>query len=201
MTKKQDLRVLKTQKAIYTAFFNLLSLKDYTDITIQDIADEAMINRSTFYAYFHDKDDLVEKIIEQKLESIQAIMKLSVMTNENEVKLMHIQMVLTQLLEQIKEDKDTYVLILSIVDKHILTDKFKNMVTDSYQDILSRLRIMESDMEVPVELIIDYSLGIIFMTINWWLKNDCDYPEDQLARLITKLVGNANLTVLGISVI
>lgn len=201
MTKKQDLRVLKTQKAIYTAFFNLLSLKDYTDITIQDIADEAMINRSTFYAYFHDKDDLVEKIIEQKLESIQAIMKLSVMTNENEVKLMHIQMVLTQLLEQIKEDKDTYVLILSIVDKHILTDKFKKLVTDSYQDILSRLRIMESDMEVPVELIIDYSLGILFMTINWWLKNDCDYPEDQLARLITKLVGNANLTVLGISVI
>ncbi|GAB2319965.1 TetR/AcrR family transcriptional regulator [Alkalibacterium sp. s-m-22] len=201
MNKKQDLRVLKTQKAIYTAFYNLLSLKDYTGITIQDIADEAMINRSTFYAYFQDKDDLVEKIIEQKLESIQAIMKLSVMTNDNEVKLMHIQMVLTQLLEQIKEDKDTYVLILSIVDKHILTDKFKKLVTDSYQDILSRLRIMESDMEVPVELIIDYSLGILFMTVNWWLKNDCDYPEDLLARLITKLVGNANLTVLGISVI
>ncbi|TVP93031.1 MAG: TetR/AcrR family transcriptional regulator [Alkalibacterium sp.] len=201
MAKKKDLRVLKTHKAIYTAFFTLLQKKDYTDITIQDIADEALINRSTFYAYFHDKDDLVEQIIEQKLDSIRAVMQLSLLTNDNEVKLMHIQMVLTQLLEQIKEDKDTYVLILSIIDKHILTDKFKGIVTDAYQDILSRLRIMESDMEVPVELIIDYSLGILFMTVNWWLKNDCDYPEDQLARLIMKLVGNANLTVLGISVI
>lgn len=201
MTKKPDLRVFKTHRAIYSAFFNLLTQKDYTEITIQDIADEALINRSTFYAYFQDKDDLVEQIIEKKLDSIRKVMEISLLNKQNEVKLMHIQLVLTQLLKQIKEDKDTYVLILSIIDKHILTDKFKKIVTDAYQDILKDLRIMESDMEVPVELIIDYSLGILFMTVNWWLKNDCEYPEDQLAMLIMKLVGNANLTILGISVI
>ncbi|MCC5894168.1 MAG: TetR/AcrR family transcriptional regulator [Alkalibacterium sp.] len=201
MTKKPDLRVLKTHRAIYASFFTLLTQKEYTEITIQDIADEALINRSTFYAYFKDKDDLVEQIIEKKLDSIRSIMDISLLNRNNEVKLMHIQLVLTQLLKQIKEDKDTYVLILSIIDKHILTDKFKKIVTDAYQDILTNLRIMESDMEVPVELIIDYSLGILFMTINWWLKNDCAYPEDQLAKLIMKLVGNANLTILGISVI
>lgn len=201
MSKKPDLRVFKTHRAIYSAFFTLLNQKDYTEITIQDIADEALINRSTFYAYFQDKDDLVEQIIEKKLDSIRKVMEISLLNKRNEVKLMHIQLVLTQLLKQIKEDKDTYVLILSIIDKHILTDKFKKIVTDAYQDILKNLRIMESDMEVPVELIIDYSLGILFMTVNWWLKNDCEYPEAQLAKLIMKLVGNANLTILGISVI
>lgn len=201
MPKKTDLRVIKTQRAIYAAFFSLLNKKSYTEVTIQDIADEALVNRSTFYAYFKDKDDLVEQIIEKRLEPIRSIMKLSLLNSQNEVKLRHIQQVLTQLLKQIKEDRESYILVLAIVDKHILTDKFKTIVIDAYQDILSSLKIMESDMEVPVELIIDYSLGILFMTVNWWLNNDCLYPEEQLSRLIIKLVGNANLTVLGISII
>lgn len=201
MPKKTDLRVIKTQRAIYAAFFSLLNKKSYTEVTIKDIADEALVNRSTFYAYFKDKDDLVEQIIEKRLEPIRSIMKLSLLNSQNEVKLRHIQQVLTQLLKQIKEDRESYILVLAIVDKHILTDKFKTIVIDAYQDILSSLKIMESDMEVPIELIIDYSLGILFMTVNWWLNNDCLYPEEQLSRLIIKLVGNANLTVLGISII
>ncbi|MCD8506172.1 MAG: TetR/AcrR family transcriptional regulator, partial [Alkalibacterium thalassium] len=76
MTKKQDLRVLRTHTAIYRAFYNLLSIKDYTGITIQDIADEAMINRSTFMPTFMTRMIWLKRSSNKKLESIQAIMKL-----------------------------------------------------------------------------------------------------------------------------
>ncbi|MFZ3108240.1 MAG: TetR/AcrR family transcriptional regulator, partial [Lactococcus raffinolactis] len=49
MTKKVDLRVKRTNKLITQAFIKLLRSKTFDKITINDISDEAMINRATFY--------------------------------------------------------------------------------------------------------------------------------------------------------
>ena len=48
MAKKIDLRVKRTNKMIMEAFIHLVEAKGYDNITIQEIADEAMINRATF---------------------------------------------------------------------------------------------------------------------------------------------------------
>ena len=62
MGEKRDLRKVRTETAIKKAFYDLLSEKtSFAAITIQDIADKAMINRSTFYAHYYDKYDLLEK--------------------------------------------------------------------------------------------------------------------------------------------
>ena len=45
MASKTDLRVLKTRQNIKTAFTDLLLIKDFKDITIQNIIDEALIGR------------------------------------------------------------------------------------------------------------------------------------------------------------
>ena len=60
-TKKEDLRVIRTKKLIFTAFINLIQEKDYNSITVQDISDRAMINRSTFYSHFKDKQDVLDQ--------------------------------------------------------------------------------------------------------------------------------------------
>lgn len=57
-----DLRVLKTKNSIEDSLFYLLERKDFKDITVQNILDTALINRSTFYRYYKDKYDLVEQI-------------------------------------------------------------------------------------------------------------------------------------------
>lgn len=59
MAKKIDLRVKRTNKMIMEAFIHLVEQKGYDNITVQEIADEAMINRATFYAHFKDKQDLM----------------------------------------------------------------------------------------------------------------------------------------------
>ena len=47
--KKEDLRVIRTKKAIRAAFAELLSEKDPVDVTVTEIAACAQINRKTFY--------------------------------------------------------------------------------------------------------------------------------------------------------
>ena len=60
--KKTDRRTLKTRKAIYDAFMQLVTEKEIHRVTVQDISDTADINRTTFYKHFLDVYDLYDKL-------------------------------------------------------------------------------------------------------------------------------------------
>ena len=62
MDKKMDRRVLKTKRAIYNAFVELLSEKEINHITITDISKKADINRKTFYNYYSNTYEVMEEI-------------------------------------------------------------------------------------------------------------------------------------------
>ncbi|MDO4284344.1 MAG: TetR family transcriptional regulator [Eubacteriales bacterium] len=74
MKQKTDLRVIKTKKAIHNAFIHLLGTKGLTAMTVQDILDEALINRKTFYTYYHDKYDLAEQIASEFLKRFDELL-------------------------------------------------------------------------------------------------------------------------------
>ncbi|WP_332633513.1 TetR/AcrR family transcriptional regulator [Halalkalibacter flavus] len=64
---KTDPRILRTRKLIMDSFIELSGKKEFKDITIKDITNEAMINRATFYYHFEDKYDLLEKVLSEVL--------------------------------------------------------------------------------------------------------------------------------------
>lgn len=68
MQNGRDLRVIKTKANIKNTFIELLLKKDFTQITIQNILDQALINRSTFYKHYLDKYDLAEQLIDELME-------------------------------------------------------------------------------------------------------------------------------------
>jgi AcrR family transcriptional regulator len=70
---KADRRILKSQEAIKKAVIELMSEKNFDDITIQDISDRANVNRGTIYLHYSDKYDLLDKIIEEHINEMREI--------------------------------------------------------------------------------------------------------------------------------
>jgi len=65
--KKVDPRMLRTRQLIMDAFIDLSGQKEFRDITVKDITEEAMINRATFYYHFKDIYDLLDKALSEVL--------------------------------------------------------------------------------------------------------------------------------------
>ena len=62
---KEDLRVVKTKKAIMDNFSQMLIEHDVEDINVKDLCEKAMINRRTFYLHYNSIDDLLYELQEQ----------------------------------------------------------------------------------------------------------------------------------------
>lgn len=74
MAQKLDLRIIKTEREIKKAFLALLQKKDFEKITINDIAQEALVGKVTFYNHYADKYDLADKIVQEKLKQYKDLL-------------------------------------------------------------------------------------------------------------------------------
>lgn len=198
--KKLDLRVKRTNKYIIEAFIRLVEEKGFEQVTVQNIADEAMINRATFYAHYKDKQDLYEKIFDLAVESFTAILDFEDFVQGNRIKIRKIKAAMTELFLHIQNNRSFYLTIMDASAIEIIRKKLGLILTERYQEIFSTLRITEGDIEVPLDFIIDYMTSIFVGTLHWWLTAETTMTPDHLAKLVIKLVANGHLTVLGIEI-
>ena len=55
-------KISATTEKIYNAFAEVLLEKEYSDVRIQDVLDASGVARSTFYAHYKTKEDLLKSI-------------------------------------------------------------------------------------------------------------------------------------------
>ena len=60
----KDLRYIKTEELIRSAFLRLAETNKFENIHIKDICNEAKISRNAFYGHYESKYELLEKICE-----------------------------------------------------------------------------------------------------------------------------------------
>jgi AcrR family transcriptional regulator len=68
--EKHDRRSERTRRLLGDALNSLMLEGRYADLTVQDILDRANIGRSTFYAHYWDKDDLLASQIEHMIQAL-----------------------------------------------------------------------------------------------------------------------------------
>lgn len=74
LKKGEDARVRRTRDALGDALVALMQEKPFDTITVQDVLDRAKVGRSTFYAHYSDKDDLLMSDAEEFFESVAMLL-------------------------------------------------------------------------------------------------------------------------------
>jgi len=59
-TEATDPRILRSRRMLMDSLERLLKTKELEDISIQEIADDATLNRATFYLHYSDKNALLQ---------------------------------------------------------------------------------------------------------------------------------------------
>lgn len=67
-----DPRILRSRRMLMDALARLLNQKEFDDISIQEIADEATLNRATFYLHYPDKSALLQAMTAARFSELIA---------------------------------------------------------------------------------------------------------------------------------
>ena len=198
--KKEDLRTKRTRKMILEAFINLVEEKGYEHVTVSDIANQAMINRATFYAHFKDKQDVYDYIFKEALEQFMNVLAPVQLGRTNQLQLHAIEQIITHIFEKIQENRVFFKTVLNAHGNEQLRKQISQILRSTYANIFDQVEIREKDFIVPIDFIIEYMSSTFMASLHWWINQEISFSPKQMAQLIIKLVGSNHLKVLGIQI-
>ena len=183
MEEKIDLRVIKTNKVLFNALITLMEQKDFDKIKISDICEVALINRSTFYAHYENKYDLLLAIIDNLKHNLENELK---QNKEENISKNYFMEFLKILINHVDEKRATYNSILKN-DKNGILINF--LIDVSNRDLISRLKdnnLVKSN--IPLDIITEFYLGGIVSIGIDWIKNKDKYTKEELLLYFDKLI-------------
>lgn len=185
MEEKTDLRIRKTYKALCDAFVTILEKKRFDDLTVNELCDEAMIRRATFYKHFADKYDFFSFFIRQERDRfIQQIAD-----PESDSIYAH-NLYLTQKTLQFFQEHDT--LIQNVLKSNMASALLDIFSEEIYTDIFLNLKEYEKNgvtFSVSSELLASFLSGGIFQTILAFVHHPQHFSDDQIVTDISKILG------------
>ncbi len=174
-----DRRRQKTRHAIFTAFEELLAKKRYEQITVQDIIDQADIGRSTFYAHFETKDELLRATCEELFAHIFEEHPDAEDTHDFSEGSETLHHRLTHILYHLQDDKRRYMRIFACES----ADLFWSFFRESFLTIAEHAKVTaaEAAQRVPEDFYLDYYCSSFIEAVKWWFRNDLTATPEELA--------------------
>ena len=184
LKEKTDLRIVKTKKILFNSLLNLMKIKSFEKIKISDICEESLINRSTFYAHYDDKYELLIDLFEER--------KLSLLKDfeDNENKAFskeYLMELLSILIDHIEENKEIYSAILANNRNGILIDFLIDAIEkDVSEKLKGNSEIKISDL--PIDIIVKFYVGGLINIGIDCITRTKKYSKKELLLYIDKLI-------------
>ena len=169
-----DRRQRKTRAAIFGAFTNLLQRKSYSSLTIQDIIDEADIGRTTFYAHFETKDELLRAICSDIFEHV---FSLEILSEDKHDFTGHdsFRDRLTHILYHLKEKQQSISGLLSGECGEIFMRYFREYLYKVFDGELA------DGGSIPRDYRLHHAVSGFAETVRWWLQGHSDYTPEEIS--------------------
>ncbi|WP_151737499.1 TetR/AcrR family transcriptional regulator [Paenibacillus tengchongensis] len=175
---KLDRRVAKTQEALKKAVIDLMSIKSFDEITIQDIADQANVNRGTIYLHYQDKYDLLDKLIESHMNELGAMDEWACKLDWSNG--------LVPFFEYFENNHLFFSTMLASKGAPSFRNRLLDYVMEGFKGEIDRESGRNADLNEDVML--EYTATAYVGVIEWWIRNNMPYPPQMMARQVGALL-------------
>ena len=185
MVMTMDRRQRKTRDAIFKAFIQLLSQKNFSDITVGEIIDLADVGRATFYAHFETKDFLLKDLSAELFDHL--------FCEESESGYFASEgcagcdSVFLHLFNHVQKNDNNLARLLSSKNNELFLEYFKSgvkgLVTKRIADFASRKPAI-----VPQDFWVNHVTATFIETLRWWLEQDMQQPPALIAEYFLQSV-------------
>jgi AcrR family transcriptional regulator len=186
---KQDRRSQRTQQTLIEALLALLAVKHYDEISVNDIIERANVGRSTFYAHYQDKDDLLKSGFERVLDMLIQQIRLGE-ANEG------LRLDTTPLFHHAQGHYELYRTLAWGSGFELLTRDGHAALSAKFQESFTRFCQGKPEPAIPLA-ILAYSLaGTLLILLKWWLDHKMPYPPERMDEIFQQLVMSSARNIL-----
>ena len=185
--KKEDRRVRRTKKLLTQALTQLLQEKQINEITVKELTDLADMNRGTFYLYYKDMFDMLEKIEDGMFEALDAIVSL----HEHDDVSQQTKPILLDLFRFIQDNQEMCRVLLSphgdMNFLHRLNEVVREKCLRAWPNI--RKEKGEADFDYHYSFVVFGCAGII----RAWVNRNCSESAEKMAEMAYGMILRGSL--------
>ena len=183
--KSEDLRVRRTQSLLQKALIELTIEKGFAVLTVRDITERAMVNRSTFYRHYLDKYALLHDFMDEVYG----------LTESGEAELSLVQKHqeggkppagLVSLLKHMQMYADFYRVMLGEQGDRLFVERVRQYIEKRLRRLLPAEIPQAEKCGPPVDLSISYMSYAGVGALVWWLNNEQPCTPEQLAMWLNR---------------
>jgi AcrR family transcriptional regulator len=181
---KQDRRSRRTRRLVDDAMTELLREKRYDAITVQDLLDRAGIGRSTFYAHYFDKEDVLTSVVEQQLEMLRQL----VSTDDHDLASAGQNIVPS--LAFFRHIEENYHFFRSMLQGHtveLLLETGQALLSRNIEQALISAYGKTHSPQIPLSVVAHYLAGAFASLLKWWLEAEMPYTPEQMDAMFQQL--------------
>jgi len=182
MTPITDRRVRRTRTALLDALLTLMVEKGYEAVTVQDLIDRADVGRSTFYAHFTDKSDLLH----EALSALRTIIEPAPgAPAPDRRRPLHFS---RRMFHHVGDQQPLLKALLGHPGASLVIAEIERMLLDIVQAELEAFAASQAPVRIPLDLLGHSVVASYLAALTWWVANDFRQTPEEMESLFQTIV-------------
>lgn len=165
-----DRRQKKTRNCIFKAFIELLSKKNFSQITVGEIIDSANVGRATFYSHFETKDYLLKELLKELFDHVFESQTGAENAHKHIFDCVAPDSVFLHLFLHLKNNDNNILELLKCPNNDLFLTYFKENLKHLVKSQLLVLEIQKPQ-NLPDDFWINHICASFVETVRWWIDN------------------------------
>lgn len=174
--------VEKSKRAIKDALLDLMYVKDFKEITVNELLVKANISRGTFYAHFTNLEDVRKQLISDLYAHADQIFgdyKASDLAKDP-------QGVMLIAAEMMVQSRDPSKRLFKFINVYSLGSELKDWLSNFILE--DEVLVKQFGGEKPAGIYARFIAGGIMHVYNTWIQEDLDFTAEELAQYLSRIL-------------